>query len=461
MTRSGRFWRQVDVVPHERTQSLGHRAGARCSAGSGWRRSSCTPRPARWPAVAAPGRGGRRRAARRAGRPGPHGACDRDARSSGCAPWRPAPADAAQDRPVDRARTRRHERPAARPGRLGVGVVGAGRVGAVLGSALRGAGHPVVACRAISEASRERAAALLPGVPVLDIPEVVRRAELVLLAVPDDALAGLVQGLADVGAWQAGQIVVHTSGRFGTDVLAPARRAGVIPLALHPAMTFTGTSLDLARLVGCSFAVTAPARCCRSGRRSSSRSAASRSCSPRTPAGSTTRPWRTARTTWSCSSRRPPRRSRPRAWPTRAACSAAAGGRARRCAARGVAGDPRAAAARRDHRADRPGTARRRGHRARARGGPDHVRFQRRAPGDERGDAFRDRGTGDEQGRIAVGQRRAEHGELRAEEQRGGVEPDQRRSQQPDGFIGHRDHFSRPAVAYPPLHPQRRRRSSI
>jgi len=148
--------------------------------------------------------------------------------------------------------------PASRPGRLGVGVVGAGRVGAVLGSALRGAGHPVVGVSAVSEASRERAAMLLPGVPVLDVPEVVRRAELVLLAVPDDALAPLVQGLADTGAWQAGQIAVHTSGRFGTAVLAPARAAGVIPLALHPAMTFTGTSLDLARLAGCAFAVTAP-----------------------------------------------------------------------------------------------------------------------------------------------------------------------------------------------------------
>ncbi|WP_456825432.1 Rossmann-like and DUF2520 domain-containing protein [Cellulomonas sp. P5_E12] len=148
--------------------------------------------------------------------------------------------------------------PASRPGRLGVGVIGTGRVGAVLGSALRAAGHPVVAVSAISEASRERASALLPGVPVLDIPEVVRRAELVLLTVPDDALPGLVRGLADVGAWQVGQIVVHTSGRFGVDVLGPARAAGVIPLALHPAMTFTGTSLDVSRLVGCSFAVTAP-----------------------------------------------------------------------------------------------------------------------------------------------------------------------------------------------------------
>lgn len=146
-----------------------------------------------------------------------------------------------------------------RPGRLGVGVVGAGRVGAVLGSALRATGHAVVGASGISEASRERVATLLPGVPVLEVRDVVERSELVLLAVPDDALADLVAGLAEVGAWQPGQLVVHTSGRYGTAVLDPARAAGAIPLAVHPAMTFTGTSLDLARLEGCTFAVTAPA----------------------------------------------------------------------------------------------------------------------------------------------------------------------------------------------------------
>ena len=145
------------------------------------------------------------------------------------------------------------------PGRLGVGVVGAGRVGAVLGSALRAAGHAVVGASGISAASRERIATMLPGVPALEVQEVVERAELVLLTVPDDALADLVSGLAALGAWQAGQIVVHTAGAFGTSVLAPARAAGVIPLAIHPAMTFTGTSLDISRLVGCSFAVTGPA----------------------------------------------------------------------------------------------------------------------------------------------------------------------------------------------------------
>ncbi|WP_022882931.1 Rossmann-like and DUF2520 domain-containing protein [Gryllotalpicola ginsengisoli] len=146
-----------------------------------------------------------------------------------------------------------------RSGRLGVGIVGAGRVGPVLGAALAGAGHAIVGVNAVSEKSRERAEDMLPGVPVLETPELLRRAELVLLAVPSDQLAGLVEGLAAVGAWQPGQLVVHTAPEYGTDVLRPALTAGAIPLAIHPAMSFTGTRLDLARLAETWFAVTAPA----------------------------------------------------------------------------------------------------------------------------------------------------------------------------------------------------------
>ncbi|WP_269937802.1 Rossmann-like and DUF2520 domain-containing protein [Arthrobacter sp. HY1533] len=146
---------------------------------------------------------------------------------------------------------------AIKPGRLGIGIIGAGKVGAVLGAALRGAGHAVVGVSAVSEASKERAELLLPGVPVLEVAEIVERAELVLLAVPDDVLPELVAGLGTMGAWQAGQLVAHTSGRFGTGVLAPVKAAGGIPLALHPAMTFTGMSLDLNRLPDCTFGVTA------------------------------------------------------------------------------------------------------------------------------------------------------------------------------------------------------------
>lgn len=146
-----------------------------------------------------------------------------------------------------------------RSGRLGVGIVGAGRVGPVLGAALAGAGHAIVGITAVSEASRDRAEAMLPGVPILGIPELIERSELVILAVPESELASLVSGLAATGAWQPGQLVLHTAPGVGTSVLAPAMAAGAIPLALNPAMVFTGTSVDLVRLRESFCAVTAPA----------------------------------------------------------------------------------------------------------------------------------------------------------------------------------------------------------
>jgi predicted short-subunit dehydrogenase-like oxidoreductase (DUF2520 family) len=138
----------------------------------------------------------------------------------------------------------------ARP--LLVGVVGAGRVGAVLGAALVAAGHRVVAAAAVSAASRERAARLLPAAEILPADEVARAAtDLLLLAVPDDALAGVVAGLKATDALRSGQILAHTSGAHGLSVFA-----GGDGLALHPAMTFTGTGADLERLPGIAWGVT-------------------------------------------------------------------------------------------------------------------------------------------------------------------------------------------------------------
>ncbi len=148
---------------------------------------------------------------------------------------------------------------ASKPGRLSVGIVGAGRVGASFGASLRLAGHMVVGASGVSDASVTRIDTMLPGVARIDVEEVVRRSELVFLAVPDDAITELVEGLAAVGAWRGGHLVAHCSGRLGLDALDSATQAGAIPLAIHPAMTFTGTSLDLDRMVGATFAVTAPA----------------------------------------------------------------------------------------------------------------------------------------------------------------------------------------------------------
>ncbi|WP_435770408.1 Rossmann-like and DUF2520 domain-containing protein [Nocardioides sp. SYSU DS0651] len=140
---------------------------------------------------------------------------------------------------------------------LQVGVVGAGRVGAVLAAGLQAAGHPVVAAAGESDASRRRAAELLPGVPLRKPSDVARAADLLLLTVPDDMLPNVVQVLADSGALRPGQVVAHTSGRHGLAVLAPAAAVGARVVALHPAMTFTGTHVDLERLSGCVFGLTA------------------------------------------------------------------------------------------------------------------------------------------------------------------------------------------------------------
>jgi predicted short-subunit dehydrogenase-like oxidoreductase (DUF2520 family) len=138
-----------------------------------------------------------------------------------------------------------------------IGVVGAGRVGAVLSAALRAAGHEVVAAAGESTASVERIAALLPGVRRAKPTDVARSCDLLLLTVPDDMLENVVTTMVGAGAIRAGQVVCHTSGRHGLAVLSAATDIGARPLALHPAMTFTGTAVDLDRLHGCVFGVTA------------------------------------------------------------------------------------------------------------------------------------------------------------------------------------------------------------
>lgn len=144
------------------------------------------------------------------------------------------------------------------PSRLRIAIVGCGRVGAVLGAAWHRAGHRITGVTARSDTSRLRAEALLPGIPILDESNVGLDADLVLVAVPDRVLPEVVERLTSLGAIRAGQFVVHPAGRYGLEVLDPAARVGAVPLALHPALPLTGTSMDLDRLAGSVFGVTAP-----------------------------------------------------------------------------------------------------------------------------------------------------------------------------------------------------------
>src|SRR5258706_9460989 len=80
---------------------------------------------------------------------------------------------------------------------LSVGIVGAGRVGSALGAALARAGHEITGASGRSDAATARIDSMLPGTPHRRAEDVVRQADLVIFAVPDDVLAPLVAHLGE------------------------------------------------------------------------------------------------------------------------------------------------------------------------------------------------------------------------------------------------------------------------
>jgi predicted short-subunit dehydrogenase-like oxidoreductase (DUF2520 family) len=143
------------------------------------------------------------------------------------------------------------------PGRLEVGLVGTAPELAIMGLALAGAGHFPWVITEPAPADRERVVSMLRGVAIRPAAEVVAATQLIIIGAGEgETVAKIVESLAD--AWKPGQIVLHTSAEHGIGVLEPASRKGAIPLAIHPVLTFTGTSLDLHRMKDAHFAVTAP-----------------------------------------------------------------------------------------------------------------------------------------------------------------------------------------------------------
>ena len=140
-----------------------------------------------------------------------------------------------------------------------IGLVGAGKVGIVLATALVRAGHTVVSVWDPSPAAIDGARETLGDFQAAStVAEATAGADLVLLAVPDDVLQGLVQTLAAEGNDWHGVNVVHVSGRYGAAVLNPLSEQGAAAIALHPAMAFSGDrDTELSRITGARFAVTA------------------------------------------------------------------------------------------------------------------------------------------------------------------------------------------------------------
>ena len=133
-----------------------------------------------------------------------------------------------------------------------VGIVGTGRVGSALATALVAAGCPVGPVCSRGE-SAARLAARLPGVTAVACAQAVAdAASLVLIATPDRA----IQPVAEAVRWRPGAAVVHTSGGAPVSVLRAAARAGALIGGWHPLKSFAGGEADI-DLRGITFAVEA------------------------------------------------------------------------------------------------------------------------------------------------------------------------------------------------------------
>lgn len=120
-----------------------------------------------------------------------------------------------------------------------VGFIGAGRVGKGLSLALSRAGYEVVGLARRS------------GTPSAQ--EIVDRADLVFLTVPDDSLIAVVESLS----WKPDMAAVHCSGAAELSVLSAAARAGAAVGGFHPLQMFADPEVAAKGLAGCAIAVEA------------------------------------------------------------------------------------------------------------------------------------------------------------------------------------------------------------
>lgn len=133
-------------------------------------------------------------------------------------------------------------------------IVGAGRMGIVLARNLAAAGWAVEAWSRTPKEPQNPTAARSSGGRTHQLPPIAPSsgelppqlpAQLVLLTVPDGAIAAMAAQLASTGRVQEGQVVAHCSGSLGLEVLEPIRVLGAAVGSLHPLAAAASPDMDL------------------------------------------------------------------------------------------------------------------------------------------------------------------------------------------------------------------------
>lgn len=138
------------------------------------------------------------------------------------------------------------------PRRPPTALIGTGRLARAFLPGLRAAGYPIVAVASRRRSSaRSAARGLTPCRVTTDPVRAVASARLVLLAVPDAAIAAVAGRLAAAPdlVW-SGRTVLHHAGALGLEPLEPLRRHGASVGLLHPLQCLGRAAISSELLAG-------------------------------------------------------------------------------------------------------------------------------------------------------------------------------------------------------------------
>ncbi|MBX9590479.1 MAG: DUF2520 domain-containing protein [Hyphomonadaceae bacterium] len=135
-----------------------------------------------------------------------------------------------------------------------IGFIGAGQLGVALAWSLARAGYRVIGAASRSQASAARLAGGIAECRAYDSAQhLVDDADLIVIAVPDDAIASATRSLA----WRERHAVIHCSGATEVLALAAAAAQGASIGGFHPLQTFTNTEAAIKTLPGCTVGIEA------------------------------------------------------------------------------------------------------------------------------------------------------------------------------------------------------------
>jgi predicted short-subunit dehydrogenase-like oxidoreductase (DUF2520 family) len=122
-----------------------------------------------------------------------------------------------------------------------VSIVGAGRVGRVLGRRLHELGWRVGGVTGRSMATARAAVrAIGAGQPLAALSHQVLGSKVILITTPDSAIEAVATSLAQLGGSEwCGKVVLHTSGTLDSSVLRPLANLGAATGSMHPMQTFS------------------------------------------------------------------------------------------------------------------------------------------------------------------------------------------------------------------------------